>query len=80
MHLNDQQVGTLSEGEDLWSFDLAPGLPRSKQLHQDGGLQRKLLVVYRDKELYEPVKTCPKITRSICFAISFYSIESFKQA
>jgi len=23
VHLNDQQVGTLSEGEDLWSFDLA---------------------------------------------------------
>jgi serine/threonine-protein kinase HipA len=48
--LNDQAVGTLSEGADLWrfaydaqwaqapgSFDLTPGLPRTQQLHQDGG-------------------------------------------
>lgn len=51
--LNDKVVGTLSEGDDLWSFtyndqwrqdlesfDLAPGLPRAQQLHQDGGTFR----------------------------------------
>lgn len=51
--LNDKVVGTLSEGDDLWSFtyddqwrqdsgnfDLAPGLPRSLQRHQDGGTFR----------------------------------------
>lgn len=51
--LNDKPVGTLSEGDDLWSFaydaqwaraaegfDLAPGLPRAQRVHQDGGTQR----------------------------------------
>lgn len=51
--LNDQRVGTLSEGNDLWrfeydpawvsapgSFDLAPGLSRATLLHQDGATQR----------------------------------------
>lgn len=51
--LNDKRVGTLSEGEDLWSFsydvqwaqapdsfDLAPGLPRVGLVHQDGGTFR----------------------------------------
>ena len=51
--LNDKPVGTLSEGEDLWSFaynaqwaqapdsfDLAPGLPRAEHVHQDGGTSR----------------------------------------
>ena len=51
--LNDKPVGTLSEGEDLWSFaynaqwaqapdsfDLAPGLPRAERVHQDGGTSR----------------------------------------
>lgn len=53
VHINDQLVGALREGEDLWSFeydarwakaldsfDLAPGLNRSKLLHQDGGTNR----------------------------------------
>ena len=52
-YLNDQRVGTLSEGNDLWrfeydpawvkapgSFDLAPSLGRATQLHQDGATQR----------------------------------------
>ncbi len=52
-YLNDQRVGTLSEGNDLWrfeydpawgnapsSFDLAPGLSRATPLHQDGATQR----------------------------------------
>ena len=52
-YLNDQRVGTLIEGEDLWSFeydpewaeapgsfDLAPGLSRAKRLHQDGATLR----------------------------------------
>lgn len=52
-YLNDQRVGTLSEGNDLWrfeydtawanapgSFDLAPGLSRATLLHQDGATQR----------------------------------------
>ena len=51
--LNDQPVGTLSEGNDLWSFaydphwaqasngfDLAPGLSRTQRVHQDGGTRR----------------------------------------
>ena len=51
--LNDKVVGTLSEGDALWSFtyndqwrqdsgcfDLAPGLPRAQLLHQDGGTYR----------------------------------------
>jgi serine/threonine-protein kinase HipA len=52
VHLNDQRVGQLFEGSDLWSFtydeawsirggfDLAPGLPRSKAIHEDGGSNR----------------------------------------
>ena len=52
-YLNDQRVGTLSEGDDLWSFaydpawakapgsfDLAPGLDRTTLLHHDGATQR----------------------------------------
>lgn len=51
--LNDQPVGMLSEGDDLWcfaydaqwaqspgGFDLAPGLPRTQRVHQDGGTFR----------------------------------------
>jgi serine/threonine-protein kinase HipA len=51
--LNDRLVGTLSEGDDLWSFryappwlsaadgfDLSPGLPRAREHHQDGGTHR----------------------------------------
>jgi serine/threonine-protein kinase HipA len=52
-YLNDSRVGTLSEGNDLWSFDydpawsqapgsfdLAPALDRAAGLHQDGATQR----------------------------------------
>jgi len=52
-YLNDQHVGTLSEGNDLWnfeydlawsqapgSFDLSPALDRANPLHQDGATQR----------------------------------------
>lgn len=52
-YLNDQRVGTLSEGNDLWrfeydpawvkapgSFDLTPSLGLATQLHQDGATQR----------------------------------------
>ncbi len=51
--LNQSQVGVLSEGNDLWEFDydeawtksaagfsLAPGLPREKLKHVDGGSNR----------------------------------------
>jgi serine/threonine-protein kinase HipA len=51
--LNDQRVGTLSEGDDLWrfeynanwagaadAFDLSPRLTRSQILHADGGTDR----------------------------------------
>ncbi|MDO9402466.1 MAG: HipA domain-containing protein [Polaromonas sp.] len=51
--LNDQQVGTLREGDDLWQFeyasgwmqaphgfDLSPALGRAEGLHQDGGTLR----------------------------------------
>jgi len=51
--LNDQRVGTLSEGEDLWrfeydakwvnvpnAFDLSPHLARSDLVHVDGGTDR----------------------------------------
>jgi serine/threonine-protein kinase HipA len=51
--LNEQRVGTLSEGEDLWRFeydrqwasasdayDLAPRLARSELVHIDGGTDR----------------------------------------
>ena len=51
--LNDQRIGTLSEGDDLWrfeynanwagasdSFDLSPALTRSQPLHVDGGSDR----------------------------------------
>jgi serine/threonine-protein kinase HipA len=51
--LNDQHVGTLSEGDDLWrceydanwasnpdAFDLSPGLLRSQPVHADGGTDR----------------------------------------
>lgn len=52
-YLNGRAVGTLAEGNDLWtfeydrdwaglpdSFDLSPALPRSQLLHQDGGSDR----------------------------------------
>lgn len=51
--LNASRVGVLSENSDLWTFaydpdwagdtagfDLAPGLPRTQLLHQDGGSHR----------------------------------------
>jgi serine/threonine-protein kinase HipA len=51
--LNEQRVGTLSEGEDLWRFeydmqwasasdayDLSPRLARSEPAHTDGGTDR----------------------------------------
>jgi serine/threonine-protein kinase HipA len=51
--LNEQRVGTLSEGDDLWrfeydpnwadasdAFDLSPGLTRAQHLHVDGGTDR----------------------------------------
>ena len=51
--LNDERIGTLREGNDLWSFeyegawqtspqgfDLSPALPRSMRLHEDGGSRR----------------------------------------
>ncbi len=51
--LNEQRVGTLSEGEDLWRFeydlqwasasdtyDLSPRLTRSELVHTDGGSDR----------------------------------------
>src|SRR6185437_15912442 len=52
-YLNGRAVGTLAEGNDLWtfeydrewaglpdSFDLSPALPRSQLLHEDGGSER----------------------------------------
>jgi serine/threonine-protein kinase HipA len=52
-YLNRRAVGTLAEGNDLWtfeydrewaglsdSFDLSPALPRSQLLHEDGGSER----------------------------------------
>jgi serine/threonine-protein kinase HipA len=52
-YLNNRPVGTLSEGNDLWSFeydpqwagapdsfDLSPSLQRSHLIHQDGGSER----------------------------------------
>ena len=52
-YLNGRAVGTLAEGNDLWtfeydpgwtrlpdSFDLSPSLPRSQLIHEDGGSQR----------------------------------------
>lgn len=52
-YLNDRRVGTLSEGNDLWSFeyapawsqapgsfDLSPALDRAGGLHQDGATLR----------------------------------------
>lgn len=52
-YLNGRAVGTLAEGNDLWtfeydrewvglpdSFDLSPALPRSQLQHEDGGSER----------------------------------------
>jgi serine/threonine-protein kinase HipA len=52
-YLNGRAVGTLAEGNDLWSFeydskwvglpdsfDLSPALPRSQLQHEDGGSDR----------------------------------------
>ena len=52
-YLNGRVVGTLAEGNDLWtfeydrewaglpdSFDLSPALPRSQLQHKDGGSER----------------------------------------
>ena len=52
-YLNGRAVGTLAEGNDLWtfeydpgwaglpeSFDLSPALPRSQLRHEDGGSER----------------------------------------
>ncbi len=51
--LNDRRVGTLREGDDLWSFeydpawmeapdgfDLSPALARKRKVHHDGGSDR----------------------------------------
>ncbi|QHJ01072.1 type II toxin-antitoxin system HipA family toxin [Xylophilus rhododendri] len=53
VHLNERLVGTLNEGQDLWSFrydpawrqapdgfDLSPALARTQVLHEDGGSHR----------------------------------------
>lgn len=53
VHIGQRRVGDLHEGDDLWrfvynadwqaaedGFDLAPGLPRARQEHIDGGTQR----------------------------------------
>ena len=61
--LNERLVGTLSEGDDLWrfaydaewarapgSFDLAPGLPRSQPLNQDGGSVRPVLGIPEQRD------------------------------
>jgi serine/threonine-protein kinase HipA len=52
-YIDDQHIGTLGEGNDLWrfeyddawrssddGFDLSPALSRSKRLHEDGGSDR----------------------------------------
>lgn len=51
--LNQRRIGVLSEGDDLWrfeydpawvsdpeGFDLSPGLPRARRVHEDGGTHR----------------------------------------
>ena len=51
--LNDTRIGTLSEGDDLWSFeydakwaaapdsfDLSPNIQRAQLVHHDGGSNR----------------------------------------
>lgn len=53
VHINHRLIGELQEGGDIWrfsydadwinaadSFDLAPGLPRNKPQHLDGGTNR----------------------------------------
>jgi len=53
VQLNGEQIGVLSEGNDLWvfeyeeawqtaeeGFDLSPALPRAEKRHQDGGSLR----------------------------------------
>jgi len=53
IYLNDRQIGTLDEAEDIWrlsysaewqvapeGFDLSPSLPRAKLVHEDGGSNR----------------------------------------
>ena len=54
-HLNTQRVGTLTEREDVWSFeydpdwiespaafDLSPSLPRAQRVHHDGATERRV--------------------------------------
>lgn len=53
VYIDQRRVGTLREGDDLWSFeydgewvlagdgfDLSPALPRAQVRHEDGGTQR----------------------------------------
>lgn len=88
-YLNERRVGTLFEGNDLWSFryesswmqasdgfDLSPALPRSQALHQDGGSQRPVQWYFDnllpEETLREAVSQEAQITGDDAFALLEY--------
>jgi serine/threonine-protein kinase HipA len=88
-YLNGRRVGTLSEGNDLWSFeyepqwvslhdsfDLSPSLQRAKLIHQDGGSERPVQWYFDnllpEEHMREAVSKEAKINGDDAFALLEY--------
>ena len=88
-YLNGRAVGTLAEGNDLWtfeydpewaglpnSFDLSPALPRSRLLHEDGGSERPVQWYFDnllpEEQMREAISKEAKIHGDDAFALLEY--------
>ena len=88
-YLNGRAVGTLAEGNDLWSFeydrewaglpgsfDLSPALPRSQLLHEDGASERPVQWYFDnllpEEQLREAVSKEAQIHGDDAFALLEY--------
>ncbi|HKT72278.1 MAG TPA: HipA N-terminal domain-containing protein [Steroidobacteraceae bacterium] len=89
VYLNGRAVGTLAEGNDLWtfqydrewaglsdSFDLSPALPRLQLLHEDGGSQRPVQWYFDnllpEEQMREAISKEAKIHGDDAFALLEY--------
>lgn len=88
-YLDGRRIGTLSEGNDLWSleydlewieaadgFDLSPSLPRSQRQHQDGATERPVQWYFDnllpEEQLREAVSQEAHISGDDAFALLEY--------
>ena len=88
-YLNGRVIGTLAEGDDLWtfeydrewvglpdSFDLAPALPRSQLRHEDGGSDRPVQWYFDnllpEEQMREAVSKEAKVHEDDAFALLEY--------